>query len=443
MNNVNETTKIENESRNAFYQGQILNNKYILLKIIGSGAYADVWLALDYIPNKCYAIKIHEEGYYDVAKKELNILKNLNAIKSKNTTQIVADFVHDDLTFEEAEDSDIDIEYDQYLCLVFELMGGTAYDLIKTGTYAHGLPVPIVKSVIKDILRGLVELNKVGMCHTDIKPENTLISGYGKYIKIVNYITEFNFAKRHSDNMRITINKTKSKKINRKKIANDSILYVAKTLISQLEPLFEEFMENKEEIEHNCNKYQSRNRTCFYSDNYSLVTNNISCKLGDVGSSEDARNIKHEIHTRYYKSPESILQMPINIKCDVWSIGCSIYELLTGEIFFEPEKQVGFSRNRHHLNDIQKIFGIIPDYIKNKSPIKQAFFKQDGGMKNKVSCGHTPLTKILKKKLALSNPDYYDTEDFYCLCDLLYKIFDYDNDRRISAKECLEHKWLN
>lgn len=40
------------------------------------------------------------------------------------------------------------------------------------------------------------------------------------------------------------------------------------------------------------------------------------------------------IQTRYYRAPEIILGNKFNEKIDLWSIGCTIYELATGKILF-------------------------------------------------------------------------------------------------------------
>jgi serine/threonine protein kinase len=48
-------------------------------------------------------------------------------------------------------------------------------------------------------------------------------------------------------------------------------------------------------------------------------------KMGEINST---------IQTRYYRAPEIILGQEFNEKIDLWSLGCSIYELITGKILF-------------------------------------------------------------------------------------------------------------
>lgn len=55
-------------------------------------------------------------------------------------------------------------------------------------------------------------------------------------------------------------------------------------------------------------------------------------KVIDFGSStfEEAHH-SSVVSTRHYRAPEVILGIPWSFPCDIWSIGCIIVELLTGE----------------------------------------------------------------------------------------------------------------
>mgnify|MGYP001947946731 CR=1 FL=1 len=62
-----------------------------------------------------------------------------------------------------------------------------------------------------------------------------------------------------------------------------------------------------------------------------FVTRQHRVKLGDFGL---ARVMSHEsqfafthVGTPYYMSPEQINEQKYNEKCDIWSLGCILYEL--------------------------------------------------------------------------------------------------------------------
>jgi hypothetical protein len=63
------------------WKGCILNDRYIPIVSLGSGAFATVWLSYDFINDTYYAIKIHNADDYKYGIHEThtyNTLKNLN-----------------------------------------------------------------------------------------------------------------------------------------------------------------------------------------------------------------------------------------------------------------------------------------------------------------------------------------------------------------------------
>lgn len=61
-----------------------------------------------------------------------------------------------------------------HMCFVYERLGGSLLDLIKHYDY-RGIPSPIARTLVKDMLSGLSFLHGCGIIHTDIKPENVLL----------------------------------------------------------------------------------------------------------------------------------------------------------------------------------------------------------------------------------------------------------------------------
>ena len=108
-----------------------------------------------------------------------------------------------------------------------------------------------------------------------------------------------------------------------------------------------------------------------------------NCKivLTDFGSNLKIRELDDdEIQTRYYRAPEVILNLHYTEKIDVWSIGCILYEIYTGRILFDPDKDKDFSRDFHHLFLIEEICGSIPERFSKRSPVKRVF------KNNKLNC---------------------------------------------------------
>ena len=138
-------------------------------------------------------------------------------------------------------------------------------------------------------------------------------------------------------------------------------------------------------------------------------------------------------------APEIILDHPFNENCDVWSIGCMTYELLTGKILFDPYKSKKFNRDRHHLYDIQCTLGLIPQKVLDNSKKRRHFFRNNGLIKGKHQLVYKPLSTLLINKIG----NKVDSKELADIIDFLYKTLEIDPDKRPFAKDCLKHPWLS
>ncbi|KAE9534954.1 hypothetical protein AGLY_008246 [Aphis glycines] len=78
-------------------------------------------------------------------------------------------------------------------------------------------------------------------------------------------------------------------------------------------------------------------------------------RLIDFGSATfDDEHHSTVVSTRHYRAPEVILELGWAQPCDVWSIGCIIFELYLGITLFQTHD------NREHLAMMERILGSIP-----------------------------------------------------------------------------------
>jgi len=87
-------------------------------------------------------------------------------------------------------------------------------------------------------------------------------------------------------------------------------------------------------------------------------------KIIDFGSScLSTKKTYTYIQSRFYRSPEVLLGLPYNQKIDMWSLGCVLVEMHTGEPLFGGVDQLD------QLNRIVSVLGMVPPEMVASSPV--------------------------------------------------------------------------
>ena len=417
-NNLSNSTESSDSDSNSFESnltksnnknliGEILNNKYLLITPIGSGTFSTVWLSLNLKTNQYYAMKIQNVDCYENGIDEINICKNLSTDNCQYINKMIEHFEYININ----GSSD-----DVHICMVFDICAGSLYDIMRIGIYSKGFSLDIVKKIIKQLLIAIdILTTKHKILHSDIKPENILVVGINNRIQEMIKLTEnnkylINYLKNNKQKKSNNLNKNLKEEI--KKISFDSINIK---------------YGNKSALEN----------TVFIDDKY---INNIIIKLADFGNCRKTNYSDFDIQTLYYRAPEMILQYKYNKNCDIWSVGCVIFELLTGKLLFNPDKTIRFSRKRHHLRDIISLLGKIPDNILITSIQKHEFFKTNGLLKGTYNVNYVSLKTLITNEV--TNLKGFNDEEIKTLIELMYKLLDYDSFRRPDAKTILNSNWL-
>jgi len=120
--------------------------------------------------------------------------------------------------------------------------------------------------------------------------------------------------------------------------------------------------------------------------------------------------------------------------CDLWSIGCILLELYTGEALFQTHE------NLEHLAMMERILGKMPREMTESETGKK--FYERGSLKfpDKMT---TPKSEKrvekLKSFLELAKNGDKKTKSFF---DLISRLLVYEPARRITANEALRHEFV-
>ncbi|XP_058487713.1 SRSF protein kinase 1b isoform X2 [Solea solea] len=157
--------------------GDLFNGRYHVIRKLGWGHFSTVWLAWDIQEKRFVAMKVVKsaEHYTETALDEIKLLKSVrNTDPSDPSRERVVQLL---------DDFKISGMNGTHVCMVFEVLGYHLLKWIIKSNY-QGLPLPCVKSIIRQVLQGLDYLHtKCKIIHTDIKPENILLTVNEPYIK--------------------------------------------------------------------------------------------------------------------------------------------------------------------------------------------------------------------------------------------------------------------
>ncbi|KAG8629691.1 hypothetical protein KVT40_001310 [Elsinoe batatas] len=269
-------------------------------------------------------------------------------------------------------------DFRNHICIVTDLLGQSVFDFLKLNNYVP-FPSSHIQQFAAQLLTSVAFLHDLKLIHTDLKPENILL--------VNNNYQTFTYNRNIPSSSTATNRNAKFRKV-------------------LLEP---------------------------------------EIRLIDFGSATfDDEYHSSVVSTRHYRAPEIILNLGWSYPCDIWSIGCILVEFYTGDALFQTHD------NLEHLAMMESVVD---------TPIDKALVRQvcagRGSNKNSAAAffkrlnlaypqEDTPRSskKFVKamKKLHEIIPQHNEFNKQFL--DLLRRIFVYDPNKRITAKEALQHPWF-
>jgi serine/threonine protein kinase len=156
--------------------GELLHDRYRLLRPIGAGAMGVVWLARDELLRRRVAVKVLREGSDDPANDQGSdgntVGSRAGVLRHLREARTAAALSHPNVT------SVFDVgEQDGHAFIVMELVdGSTLQDLLARGPLSEADAARIGAA----LAGALAAAHRAGVMHLDVKPANVIVSGAGE-----------------------------------------------------------------------------------------------------------------------------------------------------------------------------------------------------------------------------------------------------------------------
>jgi len=162
-------------------------------------------------------------------------------------------------------------------------------------------------------------------------------------------------------------------------------------------------------------------------------------KLIDFGSTTfEHQDHNYIVSTRHYRAPEVILGVGWNYPCDLWSIGCILVELCSGEALFQTHE------NLEHLAMMERVLGPLPPHMVLRADRRsEKYFRRGAKLDWPEGATSRDSLKAVWKlprlpNLIMQHVDHSAGD----LIDLLQGLLRYDPTERFKAREALNHPFF-
>ncbi|KAL0929552.1 serine/threonine-protein kinase SRPK3 [Colletotrichum truncatum] len=384
---------------------ELHNGRYRIIHKLGHGGLATVWLCRDENADTptYVAIKILVASEVEHENAEIKLAA---ALKKKGLDKIAAG-QHLCLPQEHFISQSPN---GQHICLVFPVLGPTVHDV--TELFGPGESLPrTVQEISRHVVEALGVLHENGVCHGDLRPSNILLGLQSLDGLRVDQV----FA-------RLEVPETTDIIIRKDAHLTSNIPHAPKYLV--------------------------------YPVDFGSIDAEFVLPRANIIDFGQSFNLSHPpasygIPTNY-SAPEVVLDHRGTAAMDMWSLGCTLYEIRLGQRLFDVFQLID-TRKEDYVNEVASLLG--------KPPGRWAeFFEQDDEAELDVSPDHPYLQEervySIYEKLAsrhdcrgqdCDHPRFQVISETEAadLADLLEKLLKYQAEERLSVREVLKHSWFN
>ncbi|KAM8793658.1 dual specificity tyrosine-phosphorylation-regulated kinase 1B-like [Eudromia elegans] len=176
-------------------------------------------------------------------------------------------------------------------------------------------------------------------------------------------------------------------------------------------------------------------------------------KIVDFGSScQLGQRIYQYIQSRFYRSPEVLLGLPYDLAIDMWSLGCILVEMHTGEPLFSGANEAD------QMSRIVEVLGLPPPHMLEQAPKARKYFEKlpEGGWalkrtKDTKKEYKVPGARRLHEVLGVESggpggrragEQGHAPCDYLKFKDLVLRMLDYEPRSRITPFYALQHNFF-
>ena len=192
-------------------------------------------------------------------------------------------------------------------------------------------------------------------------------------------------------------------------------------------------------------------------DNVLVNEAGSTLKICDLGSATDASTPEEAtpyLVSRFYRAPEIVLGVPYDFAIDMWSIGCTLFELFTGKILFTGRT------NNQMLRSIMECRGKFSLKMLKKAELGAVHFGEQtlhfrsiehdritnrDVLKTMNIVNPTPGRDLKSRLMAAGQKNMGELEkkELNLFADLLDRCLALNPERRITPGEALKHPFIN
>ncbi|RBR26081.1 uncharacterized protein FIESC28_01109 [Fusarium coffeatum] len=366
-------------------------DRYKVIHKLGHGGFGTVWLCRDSVNARYIALKV--------------LASELKSDDVPDLTLAEMDQSHPGATYIATPLDQFSVEGPNgaHHCLVLPVLGPcVSPDLWMRLEKDSG---PALRTFARQSTQALDFLHRNQICHGDFRPANILVK-----LKSLDHLSE--------DELFAKIGKPTK--------------VLVRTELEELPPSCPEYVVRRADLSELGNEYLT-DEICVIDFGESFK---FSAPPEGLGIPEN------------YLPPEVLLDLPdaFGAACDLWALGCTLFEIREQLPLFYM-----IYDNDELLSDMVRFFGKFPEEWWTKWEGREEYFDESGKWLREE--------EDWSLEVALSKPiEIFDSGEDYkkgpkqslvtpepeqkLLADLLYKLFQYSPEKRISAEEALKHEWF-